>query len=722
MRSRCRLAAGAVLETQRLARSMSSLWTNAGYVGHAIAAVLLVSLAIFTSRREPQSSETRLLIVALVFTALWSLRHAFAGLISVGLLSDGVTETLRNAAWLAVLGGYMEWQRRANDSGSHGRPLVLAALVLILVTQLGYDLIMGEATRLHAATLPLYQGNWLLRGTFAIGALLLLHGLADQRDHPADARRHAWISGALACMWAYDFNHYMLAWLTDGRIASIGPMRGFVLALIALMLMLGLRSDGTRPFALSRAIVTRLVSGGMVALYGLVVVALVAFSSEISAPFGRVVQLSALFALAVAVLAFLPSASLRSWLRMAISRHIFAHRYDYRLLWLRFAATLDDQALTTRSINERLTRAIAQAIGSPSAALYVGNDEGELTLSEVVAWPAEIALSAKLSPAFTARIGQQAWIVDLDADWAKVKQMLPAWMQHSSYAWAIAPLIHREQLIGAIVLAAPPGRGRLDWEDLDVLRVVCGEGAARISEERSRDALAEAQRFDEFNRRFAFILHDLKNLVSQMSLLASNARRHADNPDFREDMILTLEETAGRMTDLLVRLGRPGASVDSQSLILGRWMEEHLPSWTAGLGTVVLKGDIARPVSVNPDALSRALSHLVRNALEASAGASVEISLAMDEAHGIVKVTDQGAGMSAAFIRDELFRPFSSTKANGFGLGAHEARLLVQSMGGTLSVESVEGQGSCFTLCLPLVESTAPILGTGEPRIARQAG
>ena len=56
-----------------------------------------------------------------------------------------------------------------------------------------------------------------------------------------------------------------------------------------------------------------------------------------------------------------------------------------------------------------------------------------------------------------------------------------------------------------------------------------------------QEALANAQRFEEFNRRFAFILHDIKNLVSQLSLLARNAERHADNPEFRADMVATLQ-------------------------------------------------------------------------------------------------------------------------------------------------------------------------------------
>ena len=57
--------------------------------------------------------------------------------------------------------------------------------------------------------------------------------------------------------------------------------------------------------------------------------------------------------------------------------------------------------------------------------------------------------------------------------------------------------------------------------------------------------------------------------------------------------------------------------------------------------------------------------------------------------------------MSAAFIRDELFRPFASSKPAGFGIGAYEARQLAEDMGGTLDVASREGEGSRFRLTLP---------------------
>src|SRR3546814_16030222 len=97
----------------------------------------------------------------------------------------------------------------------------------------------------------------------------------------------------------------------------------------------------------------------------------------------------------------------------------------------------------------------------------------------------------------------------------------------------LVPLVHFNTLAGVILLARPPVDRALDWEDFDLLRIAGRQVASYLAEARAQGALADARRFDEFNRRFAFILHDIKNLVSQLSLVARNAERHADNPDFR---------------------------------------------------------------------------------------------------------------------------------------------------------------------------------------------
>src|SRR4029077_4841359 len=131
-----------------------------------------------------------------------------------------------------------------------------------------------------------------------------------------------------------------------------------------------------------------------------------------------------------------------------------------------------------------------------------------------------------------------------------------AWLAGLETAWAGIPLSHEGRLAGIVILGHPAIRPRLDWEDFDLFRTAGIQAASYIAEARSQQALANAQRFDEFNRRFAFIMHDIKNLVSQLSLVARNAERHADNPEFRADMIATLQSSVRKMNDLLARLAQ----------------------------------------------------------------------------------------------------------------------------------------------------------------------
>src|SRR3546814_18663571 len=118
----------------------------------------------------------------------------------------------------------------------------------------------------------------------------------------------------------------------------------------------------------------------------------------------------------------------------------------------------------------------------------------------------------------------------------------------------LVPLVHFNTLAGVILLARPPVDRALDWEDFDLLRIAGRQVASYLAEARAQGALADARRFDEFNRRLAFILHDIKNLVSSLRLEARTAAHHAHKPDFSADMIATLTESAGPLNALLARL------------------------------------------------------------------------------------------------------------------------------------------------------------------------
>jgi signal transduction histidine kinase len=212
-------------------------------------------------------------------------------------------------------------------------------------------------------------------------------------------------------------------------------------------------------------------------------------------------------------------------------------------------------------------------------------------------------------------------------------------------------------------------------------------------------------------------MHDIKNLASQLSLLARNAEKHAGNPDFRKDMLVTLTKSTEKLNALLARLGRYGTTHHSTlqpvdlaaiaRLLVARYDPLHPVKLVHAEPCVVL-GDA--------DGLEQALVHLVQNAVEASEkGVPVSLDVSCDGLQGRLEVIDSGGGMTPRFVRDGLFKPFVSSKDGGFGIGAFEARELIRAMGGRLEVESREGLGTRFAVVMPLA-AAAGFIGHALPQ------
>jgi putative PEP-CTERM system histidine kinase len=267
-------------------------------------------------------------------------------------------------------------------------------------------------------------------------------------------------------------------------------------------------------------------------------------------------------------------------------------------------------------------------------------------------------------------------------------------------------------LLAILILQRSPVVRDLNWEDQELLRTLGQQGASYLAEAASQRALDEARTFDEFNRRFAFVMHDLKNVVSQLDLVARNGRRHIDNPEFRADLMATIDASVTKMKDLLALMGRqesrargpaaePEAVVDLSALarmVATPLRRRHPALEVAGdEAPLLVSGDFGR--------LEAMLTHLVQNAIDASApDAPVQVALARGQRDVRISVIDNGHGMSASFVRDELFRPFRSSKSGGFGIGAYEAREIARAHGGRIDVASRPGEGSRFTIVLPLAD------------------
>ncbi|MFC3442003.1 XrtA/PEP-CTERM system histidine kinase PrsK [Sphingobium rhizovicinum] len=677
---------------------MGALLQFVGDWGHALAAVLFAALGIFLLRRRDEAPEPRLLAAALLLTSCWALYVSFGG---VSKPLSGIGESIRNAAWLLVLFVML----RRGPVGRSGATLAVGAVYVavagLILLQTFTDLVWRQLSPVSDLHRALLTCSLILRMMTAIGSLLLVHHLYTA--WPSRERGGvALLLGSLAAMWTYDLNLYAICYFAPNRVNELYALRGLLMALVAPVIAVGLRKGMSGRLQLSRAITFQSLSIVAVGLYVAVLTAAAVLIELIAGPYARLVEIAAVFFMAVTALVLLPSPRIRALWKVQVAKHFFQHRYDYRTEWMRFGETIGRPGDDAAPLGERVAKAVADITDSPGAMLLLRDDRGGLAFETHWNWGGDAP--EPVSPAIVQRLEKSGWIVDL----ARLKGGesaldLPGWMLEDRRAWALVPLIHYGRLIGAILLARPPVDRRLDWEDFDMLRAAGRQAATHISEAQGQQALDDAQRFDEFNRRFAFIAHDIKNLVSQLSLLSRNAERHADNPEFRADMVLTLRESVGKMNDMLARLSQhnKGRPEEPRPMQL-RSLLDQLARTRARQHDVHVTGD-APPALADPARVEQIIAHLMQNAIDASSADSpVELRLSTDGADVLVDIVDRGRGMSAEYIRRDLFKPFSSSKAGGFGLGAFEARTLAEAMGGCIAVESKPGAGSRFTLRLPL--------------------
>ncbi|CAN5385308.1 hypothetical protein BH09PSE3_BH09PSE3_18970 [soil metagenome] len=453
----------------------------------------------------------------------------------------------------------------------------------------------------------------------------------------------------------------------------------------------------------SRTVALALIAIAAGATYFLVIVGLTALLHAQGGTATAVALMVVPLLSAVVAAVVLPAQRTRAWLRVMTAKHLFAHRYDYRAEWLRFTDTLGRPGEAPAPLEVRVVKAIADIADSPGGLLLLP-DGGEMIVKAVWNW--EVVPYG--STARLADFLSSGRIVELDAmraDDADPEEsgVIPEWILLAPDAWAIVPLIHNDRLAGVVVLERPLIGRTLDWEDFDLLRVAGRQVASYLAEAQGQEALSEAQRFDEFNRRFAFIMHDIKNLVSQLSLLARNAERHAENPAFRADMIATLNSSTARMNDLLARLSQHNKvrPEEARAIRVGS-IVASVGAAKRGSHPIVIAGDTGLFAVADPVRLEAALAHIVQNAIDASPAVEpVTITTRAEAGETIIDVTDKGCGMSMDFLHGQLFRPFASTKNGGFGIGAYEARALITGMGGRLTVKSEAGFGSSFIIALP---------------------
>jgi putative PEP-CTERM system histidine kinase len=678
-----------------------------GLLSHLIACLGFGGLAAALLVRREQTAASLWLIAAATVTAAW------AGVVALAIRYGGgylmlvsPAETLRSAAWLAFFVSLLAKSWRLDERLSSSF-VIAVAMGFTVAAQLVIDF-ADEIT--GALPSPGLAYIFLLaRMAVAIGGLVLVHNL-----YINTAESNRWsirlLCIGLAFLFGYDLNMYTLRFLSGTLSWDLFAVRGVANALVVPLIALSAWRNRLWQLQVSRQVVFHTLSLMGIGGY-LIVMAIAAWALRaLGGDWGSLLQIGFLVATMILAAVVGVSGRFRASARVWINKHFFAYKYDYRQEWLRLIATVSRTGPGYGGLAERVVQGVCDIVDSPGGALYVPGDDGGFELA--TRWNYRNLVAGRVPPDsdLLRYLGDRGRIVDVDelrrGDGDYGAMDAPDFVRTDQRAWLIVPLIHLERLAGFIILEKSRADRELNWEDFDLLRTVGRQAASYIAEAASQAALSEAQKFDEFNRRFAFIMHDIKNLVSQLSLVARNAERHADNPEFRADMVATLQGSVGKMNDLLARLAQHNSAKPDEAVAvdLAAIVAGVVQAKTAAHEALALSPPPSPlRVAADPGRLEQVFAHLIQNAIDASPhGAPINVLMRDEGAMARVDIADHGSGMSPAFVRNELFKPFRSTKADGFGIGAYEAREIVRGLGGRLDVVSREGEGTMFSVLLPL--------------------
>ena len=657
--------------------------------------------------RAPRDLPKALLLLALVASAAW------AWLLVAGTWQEQhlllrlatLADILRYGAWFCFILALLHMRSGQERDGS--LPLLRWVVVLVVLVAVAIQFLTATGP---AAVEALRKMRLFSALSLPVVAMVLLEQFF--RNASEDSRWNIKpICLGLAGAFGFDVYLYSEAVLFNRMDGDAFAIRGMVHALIVPFLILSTarRSDWLSKIQISRTAAFHSATLMFAGLYLLFISGVGYYVRFFGGDWGRALQLGLVF-LGIVVLAVLAlSGSMRAQVRVFLGKHFFRYRYDYREEWLRFTQTLAAK-ISPQEMGDQVIRGLADMLDSPGGGLWMKH-RGEAAYLQTARW--NIAQSTTLEDAaspLSQFLRTSGWVVNLEEYRSFPRRygqlVLPVWLQELPQAWLVVPLTVADDMVGFVVLAKARARMDVNWEVNDLLKTAGRQAASFLALMQATEALLDVRKFDAFNRMSAFVVHDLKNIVTQLSLMMKNAKRLHNNPEFQQDMLLTVENSLDRMRQLMLQLREgatpPGTAVGVDLEAIAR----RIAKVAAERGRM-LELDLSEPVLTrgHEERIERIVGHMVQNAFDAT-DADGRVWLKLDRSRGqaMIEVGDTGHGMSQEFVRERLFKPFQTTKKAGMGIGAYESFQYVQELGGKITVDSELNRGTIVTVLLPLFE------------------
>jgi len=459
--------------------------------------------------------------------------------------------------------------------------------------------------------------------------------------------------------------------------------------------------------AVLRSSLTVLIVGGYLFVIGVVAQLVRRFGGAQILEYQAFVVLLGLAGLVVLLL----SDRFRQRIQRFVARHFRRSQHDSVRIWTLFSQGLahvrDQAGLCAVSV-----RLISENFDVLSANMWLLDEEGHLTVGGSTSRHKPEAANGDspipASPEVVEGLRDRVSPFDLDevnAPWAaELRQLNAATFAHGGHRWCV-PLRAGERMLGALVLADRVSGLGYTVEELELLRCIGDQITSVLLNLRLAGEVIRAKELEAFRTMSAFFVHDLKNAAASLNLMLKNLPVHFDDPAFRADALRGVGNTARRIDDMIARLSalrqepkfRP---VDADLNQLVREALERIGQ-IPSIEMVTALHDVPRMLA-DREQIQSVVTNLVFNARDAL-GPNGRIQVQTEHQGGrvVLSVADNGCGMSPAFLKDSLFRPFQSTKTKGLGIGLFQARAIVQAHGGNMQVESEVGKGTTFQVSFP---------------------
>lgn len=465
-----------------------------------------------------------------------------------------------------------------------------------------------------------------------------------------------------------------------------------------------------------------LIVGALFTAVGITVTILRSFKIDLS-PFDfKVLGMSVLFAGTILA----GSARMRRRVAKLVNRRFYSNRYDYRFQFFSLHRILGRVEGYDETIEETLEH-LRRSLNADHAYLFIANEHSgnyELLSPKESHLPDSLVIRNN-SPIIETLNNKGDYFGIL-----RVKDNISMHIDTDNsdnlaklQITDVAPVLHYDSLLAILALRSTSS---FDTEDTALVEAYTSVIADFLFKHRILKERLEQKQFESFSHMASFIVHDVKNQVATLKLLLKNAEQNIANPRFQESLLVSLGSCTSNLGNLVSKLSMPPrrdrlkvTKTEIAALIHKLIDETGLNSLPAVQFEKRVEPDLF--AEIDESALYYTVKNLIVNALESMEGKGGKLTITVSSVRSsllqlttrflqneayfshysvLISVEDTGSGMSIDFIRNRLFKPFSTTKDKGIGIGLYQCKTLIEQMGGKILCESEVGRGTLFCILL----------------------